>query len=90
MSFVRLCIIAFLCTSSIANTIATAQPIPIKNRNGVYEFYGNPLVASGRGAEPRIALFIDERENILQCFKHTRAAKVAPLYKELASKTYSK
>ena len=90
MSFARLCIISFFCASSIINTVATAQPIPLKSCNGVYGFHGNPLAASGRGSDLRIILFIGESENILRCFKNTRAVKVAPLHKELASKIYSK
>ena len=69
---------------------ANAQPIPLKSCNGVYEFYGNLLASIGRGADLRILFFIGERENILRCFKNTRAVKMAPLHKELASKTYSK
>lgn len=90
MSFAHLCIISFFCASSIINTAATAQPIQLKSCNGVYEFHGNPLAASGRGSDLRILFFIGESENILRCFKNTRAVKVAPLHKELASKTYSK
>ena len=90
MSLVRLCIITLFCATSIINTTANAQPIPLKSCNGVYEFYGNPLAASSRGADLRILFFIGERENILRCFKNTRAVKMAPLHKELASKTYSK
>jgi len=90
MSFARLCIISLFCATSIINTTATAQPIPLKSCNGVYEFYGNPLAAEGRGSDLRILFFIGERENILRCFKNTRAVKVTPLQKGLASKIYSK
>ena len=89
MSSARLCIISLFCVTSIINTTATAQPIPVKSCNGVYEFYGNPLAASSRGSDLRILFFIGERENVLRCFKNTRAVKVAPLHKELANKTYS-
>ena len=89
MSCVRLCIITFFCATSMINTTATAQPIPLKNCNGVYQFYGNPLATSGRGSDLRILFFIGERENILRCFKNTRGVKVTPLHKELASDTYS-
>ena len=90
MSFVRLCIIASFCASSIINPAATAQPNKSKSCNGVHKFYGNPLAASGRGADLRILFFIGERKNILRCFKNTRGVKVAPLRKELARKIYSK
>ena len=88
MSFARLCIISFFAASFIVNTSATAQPTPLKSCNGVYEFYGNPLAASGRGSDLRILFFIGESENILRCFKNTRAVKLASLHKELASRTY--
>ena len=89
MSLVHLCIITLFCATSTINTTANAQPIPLKSCNGVHEFYGNPLAASDRGADLRILFFIGEREDILRCFKNKRAVKVAPLHKELASKTYS-
>ena len=89
MSYVRLCISTFIGALSIVNTTATAQPIPSKRCNGVYQFYGNPLATSGRGSDLRILFFIGERENILRCFKNTRGVKVTPLRKELASDTYS-
>ena len=72
------------------NTAATAKPIPLKNCNGVYQFYGNPLATSGRGADLRILFFIGERENIMRCFKNSRAVKVTPLHEELASDMLSK
>jgi hypothetical protein len=90
MSFVRLCIIASFCAYSIINPAATAQPNKSKSCNGVHKFYGNPLAASGRGADLRILFFIGERKNILRCFENTRGVKVAPLHKELARKIYSK
>jgi len=90
MSFVRLCISTFIGAFSIVNTAATVQPNQLQNCNGVHKFYGNPLAASGRGSDLRILFFIGERENILRCFKNSRAVKVTPLYKELARKTYSK
>jgi hypothetical protein len=90
MSFVRLCIISFFCASSAINTAATAQPIPLKSCNGVYEFYGTPLATSGRGTDLRILFFIGERENILRCFKNSRIAISAPLYAQLDRGRYSK
>ena len=69
---------------------ANAKPNPSKSCDGVHEFYGNQLADSGRGSDLRILFFVGEREDILGCFKNTRAVKVTPLHKELASKTYSK
>ena len=67
-----------------------AKPNASNSCNGVHEFYGNPLAHSGRGSDLRILFFVGERENILGCFKNTRGVKVAPLWKELANKIYSK
>tara|TARA_Y100000739_G_C20569064_1_gene446812 strand:- start:993 stop:1334 length:342 start_codon:yes stop_codon:yes gene_type:complete len=69
---------------------ANAKPNASKSCDGVHQFYGNPLAASGRGSDLRILFFVGERENILECFKNTRGVKVAPLQKELANKMYSK
>ncbi len=69
---------------------ANAKPNPSKSCDRVHKFYGNPLAADSRGSDLRILFFVGERENILGCFKNTRGVKVAPLHKELASKTYSK
>tara|TARA_B100000073_G_C23682633_1_gene553159 strand:- start:81 stop:563 length:483 start_codon:yes stop_codon:yes gene_type:complete len=90
MSFLCLCISTFIGAFSIATAVATAQPSDLQSCNGVHKFYSNPLATSGRGSDLRILFFIGERENILRCFKNTRAVKVEPLHKELASKTYSK
>ena len=89
MSFLRSCISNLLLLSAITNTAAIAEAQPMKNCDGVYEFYGHPSPASDRGSGLRILFYLGERLNILQCFKNSRVATGEPLHEQLNSGRYS-